>query len=221
MTSKLDPSALDEDGFSPWNKLVIGEFVFKRTIVDLTGPGIEHKNNKKHPVGASGGGPSYQGTLPAEFTLSWLLWDEDRKGLLHFSTWEKLSRVVVPAEAKQQPAKMKVYHPRLAFLNLSGREFFFDHIHPLKEHGPQIVQVVVDISQASLAAKKKATKVAPTRSSGEATEQARQRFNELAAQLANEDNPITQSQIRNQMDDIGRRYPVIGPPAPSKTSTKP
>lgn len=211
--------SLDENGISTWDRLVIGEFKFERTVVQLTGSGRSHKYNKKLAVGASGGIPTYQGTLPTEFTLSWLLWDEGE--FAHFSTWEKLARIIAPPEAKTQPAKIKIFHPRLAFLNVSGREFFVDQVHPPADDGPQIVRVSIDITEASMVPKKKSDAKAPQRSSGEATEQARQRFNELAGQLATEENPLTRRQIQNQMDDIGRRYPVIGPPKPSKSATGP
>jgi len=229
MTGSLDPNvefAVQEGASSGagnrWDRIVLGDFVFELTKVLISGPGRGHKFNKKTATGTSGRVSQYQGTKATEFTISWLLWAETHKGqkLEHFTRWDKLSKIIAPAAAKQQPAKLKIQHPILAGLNVSGNLFHVDNVQPPEDAGNQIVKVTIEVAEAMDLATASTVKP-PQKNSGEAVDQARARYNELAGQKALTENPLTQSQLQNQMDDIAKRYPVIGPPKPSKTATKP
>lgn len=224
MASNLDPSnePLDEGAESfgnPFDQLFIAGLTFKDTSVQVTGPGRRHKYEKKTAKGASGGKQDYQGTDPTEFTVSWLLYTTE-----HFEAWAKLSAIIAPPDAKKQPAKIKVEHPRLAYLSVSGREFIVESVSPPDPAGPQQERVSIQITEA-MAAKPAATKKAAGQQgphTGEAVAAAQKVYDDLSKELVNTVDPIRQRQINVQQADIAKRYPTLKKtPAPSKNALKP
>lgn len=228
--AKLTPSSLDPNSDlqlpggdpegSAFDRITFKGSTEKLTVeffdvpISVGGSGRVHKYRKRDAIGASGGVASYQGTEPTELTLELTLWRID-----HFLAWEKLRDLIAPAEAKKEPALLKVEHVRLRYLNLDTREFFVDQVGPPADAGPQQMRVSLQLTQAMPAAKA-AEKQAG--SGAKAEGQRRVYYNEIGRLHTNASlNPPKQRTLSQQLRQMEGDTPNLGPLRPSVTSSKP
>jgi hypothetical protein len=120
-----------------WDRLIIDDFAFDETEVNVDGDFGNDWDVKKAP-GADGAPATNKGYEPCKPKITWVLWLE-----VHWETYQELLDKVQPRPGKTPPAVITVFHPQLAIVKKS--KFKIAKVHTLKKVGPQQLEACFEL----------------------------------------------------------------------------